>query len=49
MIFLQFFQRKHILPSTIHFTSDDILMRITKNPDPNKTHGHDKYVDNKYL
>ena len=48
MIFLQFFQRKHILPSTIHFTSDDIL-RITKNPDPNKTHGHDKYVDNKYL
>ena len=48
MIFLQFFQRKHILLSTIHFTSDDILKTI-KNPDPNKTHGRDKYSDDKYL
>ena len=40
VIFLQFFQRKHKLLSTIHVTSDDIL-KIIKNLDPNKTHGHD--------
>ena len=35
-----FSQKTHKLLSTIHFTSDDIL-KIIKNPDPNKTHVHD--------
>ena len=32
--------KTHKLLSTIHFTSDDIL-KIIKNLDPNKAHGHD--------
>ena len=44
MILLQFIKtnnnKNHKLLSTIYFTSDDIL-KIIKNPDPNKTHGHD--------
>ena len=40
MIFLQLFQRKDKLLSTIHFTSDDIP-KIIKNLDLNKAHGHD--------
>ena len=33
-------KKTHKLLSTIHFTSDDIL-KIIKNLDPNKVHGHD--------
>ena len=33
-------KKTHELLSTIHFTSDDIL-KIIKNLDPNKAHGHD--------
>ena len=33
-------KKTHKLLSTIHFTSDDIL-KIIKNLDPNKAHGHD--------
>ena len=33
-------KKTHKLLSTIHFISDDIL-KITKNLDPNKAHGHD--------
>ena len=40
MIFLQFFQIKHKLLSTIHFASDNIL-KIIKNFDRNKAHDQD--------
>ena len=33
-------KKTHKLLSTIHFTSDDIL-KIIKNLNPNKAHGHD--------
>ena len=33
-------KKTHKSLSTIHFTSDDIL-KIIKNLDPNKAHGHD--------
>ena len=46
--FLQFPQRKHKLQSTIYYTSYGIL-KIIKNLDPNKAHGHDKYSDDKNL
>ena len=50
VIFLQFFQRKHKLLSTIHITSNDIL-KIIKNFDTNKAHVHDmvKYLDDENL
>ena len=46
MILLQVIKKTHKLLSTIHLTSDDIL-KIIKNPDPNKTHGNNGYLDDK--
>ena len=40
MIYLQLFQGRHELLWTIYFRSDDVL-KIIKNIDPSKAHGHD--------